>query len=94
MPSSTRAHSINTALMNSVKEKERSHWKIPDEVRPILNLLIKKLGKHCRQASIIRQMSKKLLPAVTTRWNSNVWIIDSIVQVYEIVEVFLAYVRH
>lgn len=82
------AHSIKTALVNSMNEKQRSDWRTPDEARPILNLLkdCKELVKHCRQVSIIRLRSKNLTTAVAARWNSNFFMIDSIVREYDIVD--------
>ena len=81
---SCAAHALNTVLANSVNERKRSHFLMPEAAQPILHLLkkCKRLVKHCQAPHIAKQLSKM----VCTRWNTNHDMLESVNDEFDIVE--------
>jgi hypothetical protein len=77
-------HLINTALSNCFNLKKNSQFLMPEASQPIATLLdlCKKLVTHCRQSYIARELSKKLIAACVTRWNTYLDMLDSIIGLY------------
>ncbi|OWA52908.1 putative Transposable element Hobo transposase [Hypsibius exemplaris] len=84
-------HKLNTALTNCFNTKSKSDFCVPPAAMPMVKLVedCKKLVSHCKQAYIARVLSKKLIAACPTRWNTNLDMVDSIRENFSELEVVL-----
>ena len=84
-------HLLNTCFQNFFNQNASSGFCCPKEAEPVLKLFTecRALVTYLKQAYLFRRLSVAPVQACTTRWNSNIDMLDSIVRLYPELEVLL-----
>ena len=84
-------HLLNTCFQNFFNPNVNSGFCCPKEAEPILKLFTecRALITYLKHAYLYRRLSVAPVQACTTRWNSNIDMLDSIVRLYPELEVIL-----